>query len=82
MEGVGWLNLYLAHWIEGLAEELRSEFVERVANKVTLAQVVVETDCEGLEQVDIVAEAHLESLKVEAHFVLSGTVVVEAEVVK
>ena len=31
---VGWLNLYLARLIAELTEELCSEFVERVANKV------------------------------------------------
>ena len=49
---------------------------------MTLERVVVVTDYEDLEQVDIVVEAHLGLLKAEAHFVLSGTVVVEAEVVK
>ena len=60
LEGVDWLNSYLAHLTAGLVEELRSEFVERVANKVTLARVVVETDYEGLERVDRVVEAHSE----------------------
>ena len=40
-----------------LVVELRSELVGWVANRMTLELVVVVTDCEGLEQVDIVVEA-------------------------
>ena len=36
-------------------------------------------DCEDLGQVDIMVEAYLGSLRVEAHFVLSGIEVVEVE---
>ena len=54
---VGWLNLYLARSLAGFAEGLCSEFVEQVASKVLSGQVFVETDCEGLEQVDKVVEA-------------------------
>ena len=39
--GADWLNLYLAHEIEELAEKLCLEFVEWVANKVMLGRVVV-----------------------------------------
>ena len=82
MEGAGWLNLYLAHEIEGLIEEWCSEFVEWVEDRVMSVQVVVETGCEGLERVDRVVEARLEWWRVEVHFVLSGIEVVEVEVAK
>ena len=49
---------------------------------MTLVQVVVEMDCEGLERVGRVVGARLKWLKVEAHFALSGIAVVEVEAVK
>ena len=58
------------------------KFVERVANKVLLEQIVVEMDYEDLEQVDRVVEARSELLRVEAHFVLSGLEGAEVVVVK
>ena len=80
---VSWLSLCLTRLMEGLAEELRSKLVEWVVNRVTLGQVVVETDCEDLEQVDIIVEAWLDLLQIEAHPVLLLAVeVIEVEVVK
>ena len=82
MEGAGWLNLYLAHCLTAFVAELCSELVEWVANRVTLEQVVVETGCEGLEQVDRVVEARLEWWRVEARSALSEVEVLEVEVVR
>ena len=47
---------------------------------MTLERVVVVTDCEDLEQVDIMVEAYLEWLRVEVHSVWSGVGLVGAEV--
>ena len=81
--GAGWRNLYLARSLAGSAEGLCSEFVEQVVNRVTLVQVVVEMDCEGLERVGRVVGARLRSLRVvETHSVLSEVEVTGVEVVK
>ena len=49
---------------------------------MTLEQVVVETGCEGLEQVDRVVEARLEWWRIEARSAWSEVAVVEVEVVR
>ena len=80
---VSWLSLYLTRCFEELVEESRSGLVGLVVSRVTLGRAVVEMDYEDLEQVDIMVEAWLDSLRIAAHSVLLLAIeVVGVEVVR